>query len=132
MSDTHQGNPLTHQSNGGLQSIAPGNGSADRISPTPRGDEDGGDDVNVSSEVTDDQIFPSDPANVECITKRQMDMLHDQMKRYKTINARHAEVKERLLKKAAEDPLYPHRGLFFLGPQHVGEGTLGLNMGVRL
>lgn len=132
MSNTYNGYALHDEASGRQIALDHENASGGDVLAAARQEEHEEDEVAVSSEVTEDKMFSYDQQSTESLTKRQMDMLHDQMKRYKAISTRHRELKASLMARAKENSYYPHRGLFFLGPQNAGEGMLGLNIGVVL
>jgi hypothetical protein len=131
MSDTYISNVSSDGRASPLVAATSENVSIRPNSPHTTQDHDDAPVSSVTSLRTDGHLFPDNNLSSDAITKQQMDTLHDQMKRFKATNLRHAEIKSRLLAKQAEPPFYPHHGLFFLGPQSVGEGMIGLNLKVR-
>lgn len=126
MSDTHTSTKITDES-----VSAPNVMQSDKPSGRPASHPSGQLETPFVSLRNDGKLFPPDNMSSDAITKQQMDALHDQMKRFKANNIRHAEIKARLMAKQAEPPFYPHRGLFFLGPQNASDGMIGVNLKVR-
>lgn len=131
MSDTLKVNTTLEESDAVQPDSPSGSESGDPTMPTDRDD---GASMETPDEngQKDEKLFPSDPMISNSITKSQMDTLHNQMRRFKHLNQRHGVIKAKLLAEAAQDPFYPHRSLFFLGPQTTHEGMIGINMKVCL